>query len=550
MINLILTLATVVTVETGTGRHAVDIEPAEVVQVTGEPMKGMRTKDAKAYPWTRQVTDPDPLHWGWVAGSRPLRYRAYECTARFSLLPQTLVVRKADGTRLTEGHDYELEPTWGAVARLEGGRIGKDETVLLDYSCRMRRVDLVYRDAAGAVKVRRGQSAPVMPVMPALRPGESKVATVWVDPAESNVTEKSVFCVTENAFPEKTFAAGDWPAERLLPKTLAKLRQGETLRVLAWGDSVTDGSYLPEQDRWQNQFVNRLRKAYPKATVCLESRGWGGRSSGTFLSTNCAPAGVGHPFNYRERILGSDADLVVMEFVNDDGLSREEVFARYGKILKEFREAGKEWCILTPHYTRGDWMGLSSQQGIDEDPRPYVKSVREFCASNGVALADASLRWGRLYRQGIPYESLLVNTINHPNRQGMGYFADALMALFPPVEPEASRTAALRKRLLSQDRSNVFVALHQGDNARVPGNSRESILGAIEMGADIVEVDVRETKDGRFVLQHDATLDRGTTGKGRIADFSREDLPMFRFCWGSANRQRAADIPPRTTGAS
>ena len=49
----------------------------------------------------------------------------------------------------------------------------------------------------------------------------------------------------------------------------------------------------------------------------------------------------------------------------------------------------------------------------------------------GLAVADASLRYGRLWRQGIPYSTLMMNNINHPNVFGMSLFADALMALFP-----------------------------------------------------------------------------------------------------------------------
>jgi hypothetical protein len=45
-------------------------------------------------------------------------------------------------------------------------------------------------------------------------------------------------------------------------------------------------------------------------------------------------------------------------------------------------------------------------------------------------LGDASLRWGRLWRQGIPYSTLLSNAINHPNAPGMKLFADSLMTLF------------------------------------------------------------------------------------------------------------------------
>jgi len=73
----------------------------------------------------------------------------------------------------------------------------------------------------------------------------------------------------------------------------------------------------------------------------------------------------------------------------------------------------------------------------------------------------------------------------------------------------ATHTDELRRILLSGDRSYVFVALHQGDHSRFPGNSRECILGAIEMGADVVEIDVRRTTDGRFVLSHDPTDAQG-----------------------------------------
>src|SRR6185503_20765369 len=87
--------------------------------------------------------------------------------------------------------------------------------------------------------------------------------------------------------------------------------------------------------------------------------------------------------------------------------------------------------ILTPHYVRPDWMGLSREREIDDDPRPYVAGLRQFAAKHPVALADAARRYGRLWRQGIPYSSLMVNSINHPDARGMKIFADALMELFP-----------------------------------------------------------------------------------------------------------------------
>jgi hypothetical protein len=129
-------------------------------------------------------------------------------------------------------------------------------------------------------------------------------------------------------------------------------------------------------------------------------------------------------------VLGVKPDLIISEFVNDASLQPAQVEERYAKLLADFKAIGAEWIILTPHYVRPDWMGLTSEREIDNDPRPYVEGLRQFAAKHDVALADASLRWGRLWRQGIPYNTLLVNAINHPNARGMRIFADSLMALF------------------------------------------------------------------------------------------------------------------------
>ncbi len=407
-----------------------EIDRPDFVTIKDEPMT-LRTKDPAVYPWSRAKHDPDPIHWGWVAGTRLNAIKAYECTTRFALVPESLRVRKADGTPLVEGRDFESERTWGAVARLEGGRIGSNETVRVDYVYAKQRIDRIVKLADGSFALRCGKPAASYPIPPAVGQGEESVATVWTDAQTKKLADRNLFPTYETSCAMPTFSPGGYPAERLLPKTLAKLRAGGTVRVLAWGDSVTNGGYLPEADRWQFQFVRRLAERYPTAKIELVSCGWGGRASASFRSVELAPPGVNHPYNYREKVLGAKADFCVMEFVNDCGKSREAVFREYGEILSDFRTQGTEWCILTPHYTRADWMGLPSQKYCDVDPRPYVRFVREFCADKGVALADASRIWGRLWRQGIPYKTLLVNDINHPNAQGMGYFADALMALFP-----------------------------------------------------------------------------------------------------------------------
>jgi len=210
------------------------------------------------------------------------------------------------------------------------------------------------------------------------------------------------------------------------------LRDGAPLHILAWGDSVTNASYLAgaSEARWQDQFVERLRRAFPQSQIRLSTLAWGGRRSQNFVEEQ-----PGSPYSYREQLLDAKPDLIVSEFVNDAYLGESELEEQYGSYLADFRRIGAEWIILTPHYVRPDWMGLDRESDVDNDPRPYVKALRAFSARNRLPLADASKRWGRLWRQGIPYTTLLLNAINHPDERGMGMFVDALTEWFPNDRP-------------------------------------------------------------------------------------------------------------------
>jgi len=89
--------------------------------------------------------------------------------------------------------------------------------------------------------------------------------------------------------------------------------------------------------------------------------------------------------------------------------------------------------------------------------------------------------------------------------------------------------AEIRRRLYDPTDPCVLVAAHRGDWRNAPENSLSAIRRAVELGVDIVEVDVRRTRDGRFVIIHDTTLDRTTTGRGLVADFTLAQLQGLRL---------------------
>ena len=70
----------------------------------------------------------------------------------------------------------------------------------------------------------------------------------------------------------------------------------------------------------------------------------------------------------------------------------------------------------------------------------------------------------------------------------------------------------------------VIVVAHRGDWRNAPENSLQAIQNCIDMGVDMVEIDVRQTKDGQLVLMHDVTVDRTTTGTGKVSELTWEYL--------------------------
>ncbi|RRN77456.1 glycerophosphodiester phosphodiesterase family protein [Pseudoxanthomonas sp. SGD-10] len=62
---------------------------------------------------------------------------------------------------------------------------------------------------------------------------------------------------------------------------------------------------------------------------------------------------------------------------------------------------------------------------------------------------------------------------------------------------------------------------------RIPENSISAINNVAQLGIDIVEIDVRTTQDGVLVLMKDETIDRTTTGSGRLKDLTYSQLQQY-----------------------
>ncbi|HVU33703.1 MAG TPA: glycerophosphodiester phosphodiesterase family protein, partial [Opitutaceae bacterium] len=97
----------------------------------------------------------------------------------------------------------------------------------------------------------------------------------------------------------------------------------------------------------------------------------------------------------------------------------------------------------------------------------------------------------------------------------------ALLGLSPAAHAQVDK---ILHELRDPSSPAVLVAAHRSDWRNAPENSLAAMERAIRMGVDILEVDVRRTKDGRFVIMHDTTLDRTTTGKGLVSEYTLAEI--------------------------
>ena len=89
---------------------------------------------------------------------------------------------------------------------------------------------------------------------------------------------------------------------------------------------------------------------------------------------------------------------------------------------------------------------------------------------------------------------------------------------------------------------------HRGAAAKAPENTAASFSTALDAGADAIELDVGLSADGHVVVLHDATLDRTTSGHGRLAD--RTWLELSALDAGSwFSRRFAGERLPDLDGA-
>lgn len=116
----------------------------------------------------------------------------------------------------------------------------------------------------------------------------------------------------------------------------------------------------------------------------------------------------------------------------------------------------------------------------------------------------------------------------------------AMVALTAEAQTRAER---ILREIRNPQSKYVVVVAHRGDWRNYPENSLEAVESAIRMGVDVVEIDVHRTADGHLVVCHDKTINRTTSGKGKIAELTLDSIRRCSLRAGHGVRMPKYKMP-------
>ncbi|MHA1289257.1 MAG: glycerophosphodiester phosphodiesterase [Candidatus Thorarchaeota archaeon] len=103
--------------------------------------------------------------------------------------------------------------------------------------------------------------------------------------------------------------------------------------------------------------------------------------------------------------------------------------------------------------------------------------------------------------------------------------------------------------LIFSNIGHPLIMAHRGESENTPENTMIALESAIAIGVDVLESDVRLTKDDKIVLFHDEDLQRTTGRSGTVRDFTLDELRQIDFGYAFTSDD-GASFPFRGKGHS
>jgi len=198
----------------------------------------------------------------------------------------------------------------------------------------------------------------------------------------------------------------------MLERVREKLKNGEKIIYVAFGDSITEGYGVEEG--WPEKLVKELKIKYPQSEIELINKG---RAGDTLEESMC---------RFESDVLSYNPDLVSINFGINDAMN--------GVNLNDFEKLLKELIQTIKNKTNSDIFVISSEVLEDEiadaTARKYYDKLQKVSREEKVAFVDIHRIWQQKLREGIELSTLLIPGLDHPNEEGYKIFAKAIADLF------------------------------------------------------------------------------------------------------------------------
>lgn len=200
-----------------------------------------------------------------------------------------------------------------------------------------------------------------------------------------------------------------------LKKTAQRLRSGQPLKIVAFGDSITlGGDATRPQLAFTERYADWLRSQHPTSDIVLINGATGGDTSSQGLE------------RINEKVIQHQPDLVLLGFgMNDHNIEGygvepalfEQNLRTIVRLVREQTPA--ELLMYSTFPPNPDWhFGTHRME-------TYAQLTRSVAGDMQVAFADLYAAWMKALTRK-DHQSLLANNINHPNDWGHALYFDVL----------------------------------------------------------------------------------------------------------------------------
>lgn len=211
-----------------------------------------------------------------------------------------------------------------------------------------------------------------------------------------------------------------WPVQErqtdLLKRTRDRLKHGESLKIAAFGDSITAGgdATAPDLIFWQ-RWAAALKERHPKSEITAVNCATGGDTTLQGLA------------RLDQKVLSIQPDVVIIGFgMNDQNkgsVPLDKFSANLGLLIERIRKSTQAEIVLFSAFPPNpNWHFTSGRMA------EYAEATRQVAADKGCAYADVYGNWTRLLERKKP-EDVLSNNVNHPNDFGHWIYFQTLEKL-------------------------------------------------------------------------------------------------------------------------